>query len=223
MKLNFSNPIASIPANRGAEPSGAAFGGQLRAYLAKTRGKTENGGNTLLKQQNSILKKNPRSVSRDAARAAESRKQYERELRACRTKQEVEAVKLRWRQTLATEMQAIDQSGMSADLKASARLSVAKRLDAVEAADREFQQSAAFLSLPDDDGRKDREKVDKSGESDGNANVPAQPEASAEESPGGVAAGRESARDPAAQAPTAPPTAAPPTRPGDGKTIDVYA
>jgi hypothetical protein len=186
VKLTFSTSALTSPARQSAGKSNAtSFSQQIYKNLAKTQAKPEPNQNSLLKQQNTInsklqlgkklsktemefLKKNSPTAYRNAKRAEQSRKQFEREVRACRTKEEVAAVRMRWHQMIATELQSIDQSNMDSSQKMEARMSAAMMLAAVEDAHREFQQSAAFQRLPDDDNdEKKRAKSAKEPDKDG--------------------------------------------------------
>ena len=103
---------------------------------------------------------NQKTAEADRNRIEKERrqKQYERELRACRTKKDVEALRARWRTQMMAEMSAIGKSNMSADQKAEAMAKAAEKLAEKEEVAAEFMASSAYHTLPDEAKKEEQHK-----------------------------------------------------------------
>ncbi|MDR0233902.1 MAG: hypothetical protein LBI31_03760, partial [Zoogloeaceae bacterium] len=96
----------------------------------------------------------------DQAAIAKKRRQeqYKRELRNCRTKEEVEAVRRRWQMMFAAEISAIKSANMPSAQKEQAVEAARQRYEEKEEVYREFQKSANFHSLPDKEDEKEKKQ-----------------------------------------------------------------
>ncbi|MCL2075565.1 MAG: hypothetical protein FWH15_03845 [Betaproteobacteria bacterium] len=140
---------------------------QIRAQSAKTEEKEESPeaikqrralitvrlrvGQKLSRSDLEFLKKHAEGLYREAVRAEEGRRQYEREIRACRSRKEVEAVRARWQQMHLTEIRAIERSNMSFEEKKLAKEASQIRFAAREDAHLKFLDSPAYMRLPDEE------------------------------------------------------------------------
>ncbi|MCL2075790.1 MAG: hypothetical protein FWH15_05025 [Betaproteobacteria bacterium] len=169
MKLEgLSVSWQGINAARAAEKP-ASLAKQLNTMLIKPQDKAASAAEnpeSLAKQLNAMLPKPQAKAGKTAGgsdakaqEAAQRRKQYERELRACRTKEEVEAVRRRWLQMTLSEMGAINSSNLSTAAKQAALEEARMRSDEREEIYLEFQKSARFQILPDEEDKKKQKQV----------------------------------------------------------------
>jgi len=106
-------------------------------------------GQKLSRSDLAFLKKYAPAHYQEALRIEQGRRRYEQEIRSCRSKQEVEAVRERWQQMFMTELRAIDRSRMTVAEKKAARDFANMRHAAREDSHLRFQRSADYQALPD--------------------------------------------------------------------------
>ncbi|MCL2021990.1 MAG: hypothetical protein FWG81_07870 [Betaproteobacteria bacterium] len=155
------------------KPASRSLASQIQAQFAKTSQsarteKTEESPEAIKRRQELIvmrmrcgqklsrsdlvfLKQHALGYYHEAVRIEENRRLYEREIRACRSKKEVEAVRMRWQQMYLAELKAIERSQMSFEEKKMAKEAAQMRYAAREDTHLEFRNSPAYQKLPDEE------------------------------------------------------------------------
>jgi len=167
--MKLGNPIVSgfrpetLTANKKGGVSSYTLAKQIRQETATA---LQEQGKKLAEQIHKSVLSKPKGESGKAAEAAERakvekeqrRRQYERELRACRTKKDVEAVKARWRSMYMAEMGAINKSNLPPDEKTAKLKEAAERYAEKEEVATEFMGSADYKKLPDEEKEEEKRK-----------------------------------------------------------------
>ncbi|MCL2022597.1 MAG: hypothetical protein FWG81_11225 [Betaproteobacteria bacterium] len=160
MKMeNLSVLWRGMQTTRAMEKS-APLAKQLNAMLVKPQAQArKTSGDSLLAMLARPQTQARKTAGANSAEVAQKRRQYEQELRACRTKEEVEAVRRRWLHMAMAEMSAINSSNLSTAAKQAALEKIRLRLEEQEEVCQEFKKTARFHTLPDKEDDKKQNNV----------------------------------------------------------------
>jgi len=162
--MKLGNPIVSgfrpetLPANKKSGLSSLALAQQIRKSSATALAEQSRKiamQTTLAKPQN---KQATEAEERAKVEKEQRRRQCERELRACRTKKDVEAVRARWRMMFMTEIKAIERANLPPDEKAAKLEEARERYAEKEEVAMEFMGSEDYQKLPNEEKEEEKRK-----------------------------------------------------------------